>query len=294
MSDTTEKPGESRRINARELAERIVLLAKVRGISLRELARRSQIEEGQVGTVVARGRKNPDYGPDVNTIWSIAKGGQVHFEWLISGEGERDLPGAADAPPLTYPWTGAERRIGDAVRAAFDPKRHRVEDVRLLTNMLIAMGIPLAVVDPPTLVAMVRVWLDAAARTRVFGPATIMTYTLGLEAVEARRAVADYWGRMKRLDRLATQMEDLFDDATDPVVSPGENDKARARLVEKGPELVKDMVYELTGYGPQPEYARPPTFDAEVAAELEVELERTFGPDARLVEPTKAPSRRTG
>ena len=283
------------RINARELAERIVALAKIRGISLRELARRSEFEnEGHVGTLVSRGRKNPDYGPDVNILRKIAKGGQVHFEWLISGEGERDLPGDVDAPPLTFPWTGAERRIGDAVRASFDPQRHRPSDTHVLKIMLVAMGLPLAVLDQPTLASLVRVWLDAAARTRVFGPATIVTYTLGLEAVDARRVAADYWSRMKHLDRLAAQMEDLFDDVTDPAASLGENDRARARLIEKGSDLVKDMVQELMGYGPQPEYARPPQFDPAAAAELEDELNDLFGPDARLVEPTKAPSRRAG
>lgn len=83
------------RINARGISERIVALAKARGVSLRELARQSGLGDSQVGSIVARGRKNPNYGPDINTLRKIARGGRTSVEWLISGQG--DVANVADA-----------------------------------------------------------------------------------------------------------------------------------------------------------------------------------------------------
>lgn len=76
--------------NASEIARRIQEIARERGWTLREFARRANLPSGYVGTLVSRIRRTPNTGIEAETLRKIANGARVSLEWLVSGDGERD------------------------------------------------------------------------------------------------------------------------------------------------------------------------------------------------------------
>jgi len=71
------------------LPDRIGELAKERGWSMREFARRAGLPDGYVGTIVSRLRRNPASGIEMDTLEKIARAAGVRVEWLATGNGQK-------------------------------------------------------------------------------------------------------------------------------------------------------------------------------------------------------------
>lgn len=97
------------RFGATAIAGRIVTVAKDRGWTLREFARRAKLPKGYIGTLMYRIRRNPDTGIETETLRKIATGAKVSLEWLITGEGTRDATAAPEVPAMAPdPITASE------------------------------------------------------------------------------------------------------------------------------------------------------------------------------------------
>lgn len=64
----------------------------MRGISHNELSRRAGLSLSHVNVMLTRLNKEPDARFELETMKKLAHGGGVSLHWLITGEGERDLP----------------------------------------------------------------------------------------------------------------------------------------------------------------------------------------------------------
>ena len=84
------------------LLERLEHLLALRAVSARELARRSNLAEQHVSTIITRLRKNPQTNVGLPTLQAIARGGGVSLNWLLTGAGtpesaDRDEPSTSTA-----------------------------------------------------------------------------------------------------------------------------------------------------------------------------------------------------
>lgn len=108
------------------LRERLQWILADRKISQRELARRSGLNDSQVGTTMTRLKANPNAEIERPTLVAIAKGGQVSLAWLATGEGQptggelvvmRDerYPNRAEAVTMAHKLGYAEQAIRDVL-----------------------------------------------------------------------------------------------------------------------------------------------------------------------------------
>jgi hypothetical protein len=90
------------------LADRLEWFIEDRGISERELSRRSGLQEPHVGLIIKRIKKNPKATVEQPTLIALAKGMGASLEWLATGkgprppslkEGEVEAVGPAPEPP---------------------------------------------------------------------------------------------------------------------------------------------------------------------------------------------------
>lgn len=83
------------------IADRLEEVLKVRGLGSNELSRLANVSEGFVSHVITKSKKNPN--ADINGAKAvlIAKAAKVNLEWLLTGEGPRDLP-REDLAPIVY------------------------------------------------------------------------------------------------------------------------------------------------------------------------------------------------
>jgi transcriptional regulator with XRE-family HTH domain len=99
----------------KSVADRIQWILDQRGISQRELARRSGLKGAHIGVIISRSRRNPGANIENDTLAAIARGGEVALRWLATGQGSPD-PSAEESgarPVLgNLPgWTEAEQHV---------------------------------------------------------------------------------------------------------------------------------------------------------------------------------------
>jgi hypothetical protein len=83
------------------IADRLEEVLKVRGLGSNELSRLAGLSEGFVSHAVTKSKKNPEADINAAKAVKIAKAARVNLEWLLTGEGPRDLP-REDPPQVPY------------------------------------------------------------------------------------------------------------------------------------------------------------------------------------------------
>lgn len=80
------------------IADRLEEVLRVRGLGSNELSRLAELSEGFVSHAVTKSRKNPNADINGAKAVKIAKAAKVNLEWLLTGEGPRDI-----SPPDLHP-----------------------------------------------------------------------------------------------------------------------------------------------------------------------------------------------
>jgi hypothetical protein len=150
-----------------EIAKRVQWLVDHRaGGNQRQLARDSGLSENHIDKILARGGAKAQQ----KTLRSIAKGGGVHFLWLIEGKAPRDLDADAPPPPSVPPPRASPVDVDAGVLDialfdAMDTKRFLPADFDAVRAAFRETGFLLK--EHADLASVARSWLEAARQLRL-------------------------------------------------------------------------------------------------------------------------------